>query len=113
MIESVQEDEQFVGVRTYAQVDAALKGLSARRDDQPQLLAGEAAALQWAMGHLAPAPVTGASASDLPDLRLLTAEVDATVVQLDDITTSATSRDYLRGVHDALLWICGYSDDPL
>ncbi|MBV7699723.1 hypothetical protein [Streptomyces sp. TRM70350] len=99
--------ERRVGIRTYGEVDSALSGLAARPGGSPQFSAGEAVALQWALGRTARSPVTGVGARDVPDLQLLTAEVDATVVRLEDPTAPAGNRDYFRGVYGALAWICG------
>lgn len=103
------QDERRVGVRTYADVDLALKDLAARGDGA-QFSAGEAAAFEWATGRTDRSPVTGAHAQAIPDLQLLTAEVDAAVVHLEDPTTASGNRDYMHGVHDALAWLCGHSD---
>lgn len=100
----------LIGVRPRADVDLALKYLTARSEAPAQYALGAAAAYRWAMGRAARAPVTGTDARRVPDLRLLTAEVDAAVVQLEDPTTEAGVRDFTRGVHDALAWVCGYSD---
>ncbi|GAA3305615.1 hypothetical protein [Streptomyces cinereospinus] len=99
--------EQRIGVRTYGEVDSALSGLVARHPGSPQFSAGEAVALEWALGRVPRAPVTGVGADDVPDLQLLTAEVDATVVRLEDPTAPAGHRDYFQGVYGALAWICG------
>ncbi|WP_406503774.1 hypothetical protein [Streptomyces sp. NBC_00212] len=100
----------LIGVRPRADVDLALKYLTVRSEAPAQFALGAAAAYRWAMGRAARAPVTGTDARRVPDLRLLTAEMDAAVVQLEDPTTEAGVRDFTRGVHDALAWVCGYSD---
>ncbi|MCT9092251.1 hypothetical protein N4G70_25755 [Streptomyces sp. ASQP_92] len=105
-----QGREALVGVRPRGDVDLALKYLTTRSDASAQLALGVAAAYRWALGLAAQAPVTGSSARHTPDLRLLTAEVDAAVVQLEDPTTQPGARDFTRGVHEALAWVCGYSD---
>ncbi|GGT15534.1 hypothetical protein [Streptomyces purpureus] len=107
---SKRQGGQRIGVRTYGDVDGALSGLVERTEGSAQFSAGEAAALQWALGRSDRAPVTGADVPGRPDLQVLTAEVDATVVQLEDPTTQAGGRDYLNGVHGALAWVCGHSD---
>ncbi|MFF8846357.1 hypothetical protein ACF08N_27185 [Streptomyces sp. NPDC015127] len=104
-----RQGEQRIGVRAHKDVVLAVEGLAARRQP-PQFASGAADAYEWATGHAGRSPVTGADADDVPGLWLLTAEVDATVVQLEDPTLQAGKRDYIRGVHDALAWICGYSD---
>ncbi|OKK17718.1 hypothetical protein AMK16_20685 [Streptomyces sp. CB00455] len=75
-----------------------------------QSAAGAAAAYRWALGRTARAPVTSAHAHGVPDLELLTAEVDAAIVQLGDPTLPVDLRDFTLGVHDALGWVCGYND---
>lgn len=106
----MHSDERRVGVRSYAEVDVALNGLVVRRKSAPRFSAGAAAAYEWAMGQTVRSPVTGAEVHGIPDLGLLTAEVDAAVIQLEDPTTPVGNRDYTRGAHDALAWVCGYSD---
>ena len=103
----------LIGVRPRSDVDLALKYLTARSEAPAQFALGVAAAYRWAMGSAARAPLTGTAARHVPDLRLLTAEVDAAVVQLEDPTTEAGVRDFTRGVHDALAWVCGYSDSRI
>ncbi|MEU9480561.1 hypothetical protein [Streptomyces sp. NPDC048191] len=39
---------------------------------------------------------------------MLTAELDAVTVQLENPSNSPGSSDYLRGIHAALNWVCGY-----
>ncbi|MFD7435544.1 hypothetical protein [Streptomyces sp. NPDC059861] len=99
--------ERRVGIRTYGEVDSALRGLVARHGGSAQFSAGEAVALEWALGRTVRSPITGVGGRDVPDLHLLTAEVDATVVRLEDPTAPAGNRDYFRGVYGALSWICG------
>ncbi|WP_240509128.1 hypothetical protein [Streptomyces agglomeratus] len=107
-----QDEDPLVGVRTYADIDLALKGHRGT-GGVPQFAAGAEAAYAWAMGRSGRSPVTGTDdAEHIPELSLLTAEVDASVVRLDDPTLEAGTRDFVRGVHDALAWICGYSDQP-
>ncbi|MFV0131427.1 hypothetical protein ACLGI4_27580 [Streptomyces sp. HMX112] len=106
-----QDQAAHIGVRTAADVEAARRDDAAERRS-PQFRAGASAAYEWATGHAERAPVTAAGAAGVPGLPLLTAEVDAVVVQLEDRTVSPGTRDYLSGVHDALAWICGYSDQP-
>lgn len=112
--------EQWIGIRTYGEVDSALRGLVARQGSgSAQFSAGEAVALEWALGRTARSPITGVGARHVPDgagvrhvpdLQLLTAEVDATVVRLEDPTAPAGNRDYFRGVYGALAWICGLGE---
>ncbi|GAA1504258.1 hypothetical protein GCM10009730_03970 [Streptomyces albidochromogenes] len=106
------DDTPLVGVRTHTDIELALKD-QAGHGGPPPFAAGAAAAYGWALGRSDRSPITGTGAAQgFPGLPLLTAEVDASVVQLDDATTQGDAREYIRGVHDALAWICGYSDQP-
>ncbi|MBT2468371.1 hypothetical protein J7E97_10890 [Streptomyces sp. ISL-66] len=83
----------------------------AEGERSPQFSAGASAAYRWALGRADRSPVTGAGDSEgFPGLPALTAEVDAAVVQMEDPTGQPGQRDYNRGVHDALAWVCGHSD---
>ncbi|MFJ1705966.1 hypothetical protein [Kitasatospora sp. NPDC088346] len=73
---------------------------------------GALAAYRWALGRAHSAPLTGAAAGDVPSLEALTAEVDASLVQLEATTRPSVGREYIQGVHDALAWVCGHSDTP-
>ncbi|WP_329112118.1 hypothetical protein [Streptomyces sp. NBC_01353] len=103
-----------MGIRAYADVELAQKRLSARAAEwrlSPQYSSGASAAYRWALGCAEHSPVTGAGdAEGVPALPALTAEVDASVVQMEDLTSRPGPRDYSRGVHDALAWVCGHSD---
>ncbi|MGW7434188.1 hypothetical protein ACWGIN_32235 [Streptomyces sp. NPDC054861] len=110
-----QGREPLVGTREYAAVVVARNRLGARTGavdpPSPQFTSGAAAAYQWALGGTERSPVTGnGSAEGVPGLQDLTAEVDAAVVQMEDPTSAAGPRDYHRGVHDALAWVCGHSN---
>ncbi len=72
---------------------------------------GAADAYRWALARAARGPVTGAPTGDVPDLSRLTAEADAAAVLLDDPVCPPDRRAYVRGVHDALAWLCGQSDE--
>ncbi|MET9365955.1 hypothetical protein ABZX93_34335 [Streptomyces sp. NPDC006632] len=101
-------------MRPRTDVDLALKYLTARSEAPAQFALGVAAAYNWATGRAPRAPVTGTAARHrVPDLPLLTAEVDAAVVQLEDPTAQSGARDFTRGVHDGLAWVCGYSDQRI
>ncbi|MER5961529.1 hypothetical protein [Streptomyces sp. NPDC002057] len=105
-----------MGTRARADVELARKRLGAGAagpgDPSPQFRGGAAAALSWALGGAERAPVTGSGAGqEVPDLQTLTAEVDAAVVQAEDPTSPLGPREYNRGVHAALAWVCGHSDD--
>lgn len=107
-------EETRVGTRTYADVELARKHVNAGEAGQSrsqQFSSGASAAYRWALGCADRSPVTGAGEGEgVPDLEALTAEVDAAVVQMEDPAAQAGPRDYSRGVHDALAWVCGHSD---
>ncbi|MEV4945588.1 hypothetical protein [Streptomyces sp. NPDC053755] len=105
-----------MGTREYAAVVVARNRLGARAgtgdSPSPQFTSGAAAAYRWALGGAERSPVTGSgSAEGGPGLPALTAEVDAAVVQMEDPTSAAGPRDYHRGVHDALAWVCGHRNE--
>ncbi|MCZ4123286.1 hypothetical protein [Streptomyces sp. H39-S7] len=103
----------MVGTRSLADVERAhraLERVGAGPAQQTQLSRGALTGYVWALGRGDQAPITGASCEGTPDLPLLTAEVDAAVVQLADAAQRTTPRDFIQGVHDALAWICGQSD---
>ncbi|MFI9742420.1 hypothetical protein [Streptomyces sp. NPDC052494] len=113
---STREDEQRrVGTRTYADVEQAQKHLdagAAAGGRSPQFSIGASTAYRWALGRADRSPVTGASGTkEVPDLQVLTSELDAAVVQMEDPAGRPGPRDYSRGVHDALAWVCGHSDE--
>ncbi|MGX1508219.1 UNVERIFIED_CONTAM: hypothetical protein RKD43_006844 [Streptomyces graminofaciens] len=109
-----QRDEgKPVGVRAYAEAEETereLPGLLSSREAPPGYRDGVSAGYRWALGRDARPPVTGAGADGVPDMELLTAEIDAAVVREDEAVNDPDTRDYVRGVHSALAWICGYSD---
>ncbi|MFJ8696398.1 hypothetical protein [Streptomyces roseolilacinus] len=72
---------------------------------------GAADAYRWALAREERGPVTGAPTREVPDLWRLTAEADAAAVLLDDPVCPPEKRAYVRGVHDALAWLCGQSDE--
>ncbi|MGK5630361.1 hypothetical protein [Streptomyces sp. URMC 123] len=112
--QTVRGEERRVGTRSRSEVERARHALevrSAAPDRQTQVSRGALTGYLWALGRAEAAPVTGAAVAGTPDLRTLTAEVDAAAVQLEDQTQRTVPRDYTRGVHDALAWICGHRDD--
>ncbi|MDI3419054.1 hypothetical protein [Streptomyces luteolus] len=110
---SGQDEKPMVGTRTYVDVEQAQKRMSveaAEPDPSPQFSNGVSTAYRWALGHADRAPVTGDGAADgVPDLQTLTAEVDAAAVQTENLTGLPEVREYSRGVHDALAWVCGHT----
>ena len=105
----------LVGTRSRTDVENAFAGLEAAAaapQRQTQYSRGALAAYLWALGRGSRAPVTGARPdSDFPDLPHITAEIDASVAQLDDRLHRMVPRDYLQGAHDALAWLCGLRED--
>jgi hypothetical protein len=104
-----------IGTRPRIDVEHAfgdLEAAAAAPQRQTQYSRGALAAYLWALGRGTTAPVTGARPDyDIPDLPHITAEVDASVAQLDDRLHRMAPRDYLQGAHDALSWLCGLSDE--
>ncbi len=104
---------ELIGARPRTLVEREYRNLRQRSlCDGPdaQFAHGALDAYRWTMGG-GGAPLTGARAAGVPDLQRLTSEIDAAVVQLDDATQRASTRDFTRGVHDALAWVCGLSDN--
>ncbi|MEU9798533.1 hypothetical protein [Streptomyces sp. NPDC051000] len=109
-----QFDSDRIGTRPRAEVKRrhdALEADSLGPHGGTQLSKGALTGYQWALGRGDGAPVTGAVAESTPDLDLLTAEVDAATVQLEAGPQQTLPRDYTQGVHDALAWVCGHTDD--
>ena len=107
-------DDVNVGVRPRAEVEEAhraLAGVAAGTTQQTQLSRGALTGYLWALGRGEAAPVTGAVSAGAPGLPMLTAEVDAAVAQMKDATQRTVPRDYIHGVHDALAWICGHTEE--
>ncbi len=107
-----QGTEQRVGTRPYEDVERAYRRREAAAPGagRPQFAAGAITAYRWALGQQTRAPVTGAAGGAVPSLPALTAEVDAALVQLEDTTLRGGPREYTEGAHDALAWVCGYSE---
>ena len=107
--------EDFIGTRPRTDVEHAFDGLEAAAaapQRQTQYSRGALAAYLWALGRGTSAPITGARPDfDIPDLAHITAEVDASVAQLDDRLHRMAPRDYLQGAHDALAWLCGLTEE--
>ncbi|MCM2579952.1 hypothetical protein [Streptomyces meridianus] len=72
---------------------------------------GALSAYRWALGRSVSAPVTGAPGGGTPPLETLTAEVDAALVQIEDLTRDPAALTYTQGVQEALAWVCGHRDD--
>ncbi|MEU1626786.1 hypothetical protein ABZ746_15975 [Streptomyces sp. NPDC020096] len=111
---SPQTHHQLIGARPRSLVEKAYESLrnrAARDEPHPPFTLGVLAAYQWAMGRGADAPLTGARGVGVPDLEQLTSEIDTAVVQLEDVTQHTGTRDFAQGVHDALAWVCGLSED--
>jgi hypothetical protein len=89
----------------------ALQAVAAAPQTQTQFSRGALTGYLWVLGRATSAPVTGSHGHGAPSLGQLTGEIDASVVQLVDQAQRTVPRDYVQGVHDALAWVCGYSDD--
>ncbi|MBT2493772.1 hypothetical protein J7E96_35825 [Streptomyces sp. ISL-96] len=80
-------------------------------DQQTQYARGALAGYLWALGRGEPAPITAQATDGAPELKVMTAETDAATVQMEDSTQRTVPRDYIHGVHDALAWVCGHTDN--
>ncbi|MEV3988807.1 hypothetical protein AB0J57_07845 [Streptomyces sp. NPDC049837] len=114
-MDSERNQDAMIGTRPRAQVEAAYQRLehkAAAPGLRTPFSLGAVAAYEWALGRTAEAPVTGATVlGGVPSSHLLTAELDAAVVQLGDPTESAERAAQVRGVHDVLAWVCGLVDE--
>lgn len=111
---SLSTTQARVGVRDSAQVEQAFQRLEAGAagpDQQTQYARGALAGYLWALGRGEPAPITAQESDGAPGLEVMTAETDAAIVQMEDSTQRTVPRDYLHGVHDALAWVCGHTDN--
>ncbi|MFE1575358.1 hypothetical protein [Streptomyces fradiae] len=123
-----RERTSRIGVRPVDEVETAYRKLTAEaararaggsagrrhgRGPEPfeAVSEGAADAYRWALARADRGPITGAPTGDVPDLSRLTAEADAAAVLLDDPVCPPDRRAYVRGVHDALAWLCGQSDE--
>ncbi|MCS0636783.1 hypothetical protein NX801_14160 [Streptomyces sp. LP05-1] len=109
------EQDVLIGTRPRARVEDAYRRLE-REGDIPgrpaHFSAGALEAYGWALGRSPKAPVTGAVCLDgTPSSQLLTAELDAAVVRLDDPTEAVGPRAEAAGAHDALAWLCGLIEE--
>ncbi|MEU6488659.1 hypothetical protein [Streptomyces sp. NPDC046887] len=115
--EDTRSAELLIGTRPRAQVEGAYRRLEhevATPGLRTAFSVGALDAYGWALGQAERAPVTGAAVDGLggvPSSYVLTAELDAAVVQLGDPTEEAERAAHVRGVHDALAWVCGLVDD--
>ncbi|MFF7755303.1 hypothetical protein ACFZCP_40195 [Streptomyces sp. NPDC007971] len=101
-----------VGVRQRVDVEIALNDLSeGQGTGSSQFRTGGAVAFEWALGRSESSPVTVRGIPCAPDLPLLTAELDAATVRLETPTEPPDSKDYLRGIHAALSWVCGFNTE--
>ncbi|MFF8289635.1 hypothetical protein ACF068_10470 [Streptomyces sp. NPDC016309] len=114
-MDSERNQDVLIGTKARAEVEAARRRLehkAAAPGLRTPFSLGALAACEWALGRADAAPVTGAAgAGRTPSSHLLTAELDAAVVQLADPTESAERAAYVRGVHDLLAWVCGLVDE--
>ena len=102
-----------VGVQPRSEVLSALDALTTGRGaESPQFRAGQAVVYEWALGRAESSPVTARSVRGAPDLGLMTAELDAVTVQLEDTGNLPGNTDYLRGLRAGLIWLCGYGAAP-
>ncbi|MGW7097840.1 hypothetical protein [Streptomyces sp. NPDC054838] len=104
---SDRSGEDLIGTRRRADIERECGRL--RRTTA--LSRGAASGYRWALGRDREGPVTGVHAEGPPGIDLLIAEVDAAVVRLEEQPGSSVPHDHIQGVHDALAWVCGQSED--
>ncbi|CAL9459854.1 hypothetical protein [Streptomyces sp. enrichment culture] len=107
----VTETTEVTGARGTTGAPGAAGAARVRPEPFQAVSEGAADAYRWALARKEHGPVTGAPTHDVPDLWRLTAEADAAAVLLDDPVYPPDKRAYVRGVHDALAWLCGQSDE--
>ncbi|MFC1413519.1 hypothetical protein ACEZCY_29765 [Streptacidiphilus sp. N1-12] len=113
--DSVALEEQQIGARRRSEVEREhrdLDAVGAAPHRQTQFVRGALTGYVWALGHADAAPITGLREKGVPSTQGITAEVDATLVQLASQPLRTVPRDYVQGVHDALAWVCGFQDEP-
>ncbi|MEV6687114.1 hypothetical protein AB0N28_17480 [Streptomyces sp. NPDC051130] len=99
--------EETVGTRRRADIERECR----RLEQTTPFARGAASGYRWALGRDQEGPVTGVHAEGPPGMDLLTAEVDAAVVRLEEQPRSSVPHDHIQGVHDALAWVCGHTED--
>jgi hypothetical protein len=104
-----------VGARTREQVESALARLEYIGDtpfEPSPARHGSLDGYRWALGRgrLAPVTTSVASGPEGPCPAQLAAEQQAAQVRHLDLRVDPEQREYARGVHDALAWICARSD---
>ncbi|MFJ9469863.1 hypothetical protein [Streptomyces caniferus] len=93
------------------QASAALAEVAHGLSPSSRTALGALAAYRWALGDGVTAPITGFRTEGCPTVPVLTAEVDAAAVQWEGARKGTAAHDYLRGVHTALAWICGFTEE--
>lgn len=102
-----------IGTRSRTEVEKAHEALehAAAPQGGGAYRNGALTGYRWALGRADSAPVTGAPGGGTPGLEVMTAEVDAALVQLEDLTRDTAGLAYTQGVQEALAWVCGHRDD--
>ncbi|MFE9425009.1 hypothetical protein ACFYNO_18770 [Kitasatospora sp. NPDC006697] len=104
-----------VGARSREQVESALARLEYIGEtpfEPSPARHGSLDGYRWALGRGRLAPVTASVASgpEGPCPAQLAAEQQAAQVRHLDLRVDPDQREYARGVHDALAWVCARSD---
>ncbi|AKA01412.1 MULTISPECIES: hypothetical protein [Streptomyces] len=108
------EGDALVGARPRSElkkVCAELEALPPGETRQARLAQGFLAACRWALGVETTGPVTGGPLETDFAMPYLTAESDAAAVRLESLSPGSAAHDYVEGVHVALTWLCGQSEE--
>ncbi|MEU6892481.1 hypothetical protein ABZ934_11935 [Streptomyces sp. NPDC046557] len=102
-----RDGEEMVGTRRRADIERVYGSL----ERTTPFSRGAATGYQWALGREDEGPVTGVHAEGPPGIDLLIAEVDAAVVRLEEQPRRSVPHAHIQGVHDALAWVCGQTEE--
>ncbi|MBP0449363.1 MULTISPECIES: hypothetical protein [unclassified Kitasatospora] len=102
-----------VGVRSVAEVFAALEAVNSRRQPWTRYEHGVLGAYRWAVGTQVGAPVTASAAVGAagPCRAQLLAEFQAAAVQIRAGAGRGVDADYALGAYGALAWLCGHHEE--
>ncbi|MFD0279867.1 hypothetical protein ACFVHB_39065 [Kitasatospora sp. NPDC127111] len=102
-----------VGVRSAAEVFAALERANSRRPPWTRYDHGVVGAYRWAVGAQVGGPVTAAAAVGAigPCRAQLLAEFQAAAVEIRAGAARGVDADYALGAYGALAWICGHHEE--
>ncbi|MFI6449525.1 hypothetical protein [Kitasatospora sp. NPDC050543] len=102
-----------VGVRSYQEVAVVLAAANTEEACSARFGRGVLAAYRWALGGQVAAPITAAAPPGAagPSHAQLRAECQAALAEVLGHARRTVELDYARGVHEALAWLCGHSDE--